>query len=250
MGMQRVRRYFYPKAIDANALAVLREVVNENFSSDRKYRLVYPTEEIEVNSWDDLQKVFAKKGPTARFQVFDKASAGRTALFDTTHPSFILVELSSAQLDLDREIEKIVSALSLKQLRTLLQSAFLAHGFDDKGRLYATEVRAFLELIGITVCSGEYYKPGSVSEKVKRQITDSDLFIAIVTPQDDQTWIVQETTFAESNGKRPIVLIEDSIESKRGLRGDYEDIFFPDGHISESFIKILQGLRELRADRG
>ncbi len=48
--------------------------------------------------------------------------------------------------------------------------------------------------------------------------------------------------------KNPIVLVEATTEQKRGLRGDQEDILFPEGLISESFVKILQALRKLRGD--
>jgi hypothetical protein len=250
MSISRITRFYRFQPIDLNGINAVRQVLNSSFDSNalRRYRLIYPSDEIEVKVHDDVAHVFASRGPTFRFSILAKTSAGRYALFDATHFDRIFVDFTSAQLNVTAEVQKIEQAVSLRPLQRLVQSAFIAHGFDDKGKRYALEVAEFLRLLGIAAITGEYFEPVSISEKVKRWIVESDIFIAIVTPQDDLTWIVQETTFADSLDKQPFILVENTVEPKRGLRGDHEDIFFPEGHISESFIKLLQGIRKLRGD--
>ena len=79
-------------------------------------------------------------------------------------------------------------------------------------------------MIGVEPVTGRHFEPSSVAEKVKRRIENSDAFLAIITPQDDQTWIIQETTYAESKNKYPFLLVEQGTEMKQGLLGDREYI--------------------------
>jgi hypothetical protein len=136
--------------------------------------------------------------------------------------------------------------LSLRPLQRLIDSTFIAHGFDETGKRYASEVRLFLEALSIKVETGEYFEPGSVPDKVKSRIEGCDMFVAIVTPQDNQTWITQETVFADSKGKQPFVLVDNTMDYRAGMLGENEYIAFTPGWISEGFVKILQGLNKLR----
>lgn len=250
MGVRRIKCYYRHQPVDLNGLQAVREILNQRFDGTnlRRYRLVYPSDEVEVDSFDEVTELFASRGPTTRHAVVAKSSGGRYACFDTTNLAQIVLEYHSGELNVEAEVAKIEKALSLRPLQRLIQSAFIAHGFDQKGKTYAQQISQFLRLLGVAVTTGEYFEPTSVSEKVKRRIAENDMFVAVVTPQDDRTWIIQETTYADSLNKHPIVLIETTIEQKRGLRGDQEDVFFPDGHVSEAFVKILQGLRKLRGD--
>ena len=250
MATRRIKRYYQYQAIDLNGLDAVRTVFNQRFSASefRRYRLVYPSDEIEVSTIDDVKEIFVRKGPTSKFTIVARSTGGRFASFDSTSLAQIVVEYHSKELNVETEIEKVERAVSLRPLQRLVQSGFIAHGFDDKGKVYAQQVAEFLRLLGLTTTTGEYFEPTSVSEKVKKRILEGDIFIAIVTPQDDRTWIIQETTYADSLNKHPFVLVETTVDHKRGLRGDQEEIFFPENHVSETFIKILQGLRRLRGD--
>lgn len=250
MGVRRIKRYYRYQVVDLNGLRAVRNILNERFDTTdtRRYRLIYPADEIEVETFDEVSQLFVTRGPTARHTTVASSSGGRYASFDATSNSQIVVEYQSGTINVEAEVAKIEKALSLQPLQKVIESAFIGHGFDAKGKAYAQEVGQFLRLLGIRVSTGEYFEPTSVSEKVKRRIAENDLFVAIVTAQDDRTWIIQETTYADSLNKQPFVLIETTVDQKRALRGDKEDIFFPDGHVSEAFIKILQGMRKLRGD--
>jgi hypothetical protein len=85
-----------------------------------------------------------------------------------------------------------------------------------------------------------------VAEKIKNRLAKHDIFIAIVTPQDDQTWLIQETTAAEMLKKPIFILKQEDASLKSGILGDYEYIQFPVDQISKAFIPILEGLQELK----
>lgn len=252
MGTRRVKKYYMYRRIDLNGIDAARQILNSRFEDKdlRRYRLVYPNHEIEVDTFDDAKAVFGSHGPTSIHAITAKADGGRYAHLNFTNRDYITLEYHSKAIDPEPEIKKIADALSLRPLNRLINSAFVAHGFEKVGRGYADHVRTFLELLGIAVTTGEYYEPRSVSEKVASRIAANDAFVAIVTPQDDHTWIIQETTLADSLGKQPIVLVEQSASYKRGLRGDNEDIYFPVDHVAESFNRILQGLHAIRGTSG
>jgi hypothetical protein len=252
MGIRRVKRYYVYRSIDINGINAARQVLNERFESGdlRRYRLIYPNQEIEVDTFEEVKETFGTLGPTHRHSIIAKTDGGRYANLDFTSRDYITLEYHSEKINPEGEIGRIAEALSLRQLSRLITSAFVAHGFDDVGRKYASEVQTFLELLGIIVVTGTRYEPRSVSDKVRDRIASSDAFVAIVTPQDNPTWIVQETTLADSLGKQPIVLVEQSADHKTGLLGNHELIFFPTGHVSESFNRILQGIHTIRGTDG
>ncbi len=252
MGTRRVKRYYAYRAIDLNGIDAARTILNNSFNSNdlRRYRLVYPNQEIEVSNFDNVSALFGSHGPTDLHAITAKSSGGRYAHLDCSNRSHITLEFYSGKINPEPQVGKIAESLGLRPLNRLINSAFVAHGFDDVGKKYALEVRSFLELLGIAVVTGEYYEPRSVSDKVRSRIAANDAFVAIVTPQDDHTWIIQETTLADSLGKQPIVLVEQTADHKRGLRGDNEDIFFPSGHVCETFIRMIQGLHIIRGTSG
>ncbi|MCR9202682.1 MAG: hypothetical protein NXI04_28905 [Planctomycetaceae bacterium] len=252
MSKRRVKRFYAYQPIDLRGIDAARKILNNRFDGNnlRRYKLVYTNQEIEVDNFDAVTAMFGIHGPTERHAITAKSSGGRYAFLDFTNRNCISLEYHSSEINPEPEIGKIAEALALRPLNRVINSAFVAHGFDEVGKKYAFEVRMFLELLGISVVTGEYYEPRSVSDKVRGRIAANDAFVAIVTPQDDHTWIIQETTLADSLGKQPIVLVEQTAEHKRGLRGDNEDIYFPAGHVSETFNRILQGFHTIRGTSG
>ena len=126
------------------------------------------------------------------------------------------------------------------------KSAFLAHAFDDEGSQYAYEVTHFLELIGIRSQTGRGFSPDSVSEKVQKRLEKHDIFMVIITSQEDPTWLNQEMTAARYLKKPIFILRQKETPLKLGLLGDHEYIQFPKGQISKTFIPILEGIQELQ----
>jgi hypothetical protein len=105
-----------------------------------------------------------------------------------------------------------------------------------------------LQAYGLLVRTGEEYQPNQVSDKIRGLIDLSDLFFAIVLPQEDRSWITGELHYAFHKGKEPFVLEESGSGYKAALLGDWENIRFNAGHISESFTKILEGFRRIRGE--
>ena len=245
MATIRTKRFFQFKKIDVNGLSAVLALLKKGFTS-WKYTLRYPTEDIEVNRFDDVKSIVATKGQARGWKLDCKSSGGRWACFDSLSSKFISIEFYSSQVNPDEPITAIQEALELIPLQRLIESVFIAHGFDDLGTVYANEVRIFFQELGIHVETGEYFEPESVPDKVKQRIEKCDIFVAIVNPQDDHTWIIQETSFAHSKEKQLIILVDHEANFKAGLLGDIEYIPFYRERISEGFVKILQGLNKIR----
>jgi hypothetical protein len=103
----------------------------------------------------------------------------------------------------------------------------------------------FLSLLQFEVSTGEGFSPERISKKVKQRLTSQEVVIVIVSKKGDITWLIQEATGAAFVEKPLILLIEKGVEFKAGILGDLEYIEFPQGHISVTFIPILEGLQEL-----
>ena len=151
-------------------------------------------------------------------------------------------------------IEKVLQLVGTSPAKTkeaskdaipLKKQVFIAHSFDDKGRSYAYQLTKFLNLLGFEVATGEGYSAEKVSTKVKRRLLAKELVIAIITPKDDSTWLIQEMAGADFLGKPLIPLIEGGVDFKSGIHGDLEYIKFKESEISQTFAPIIEGLREL-----
>ncbi len=90
--------------------------------------------------------------------------------------------------------------------RHLPRTVFVAHAFDEGGRSYAFQLTKFLNLLGFQVVTGEGFSPQSVSAKVKRRLTAQEFVVAILSRNEDLTWLTQEMTAADVSGK-PIFLL-------------------------------------------
>ncbi len=125
------------------------------------------------------------------------------------------------------------------------RSVFLAHRFDDVGSGCADKVARFLELLGFTVVSGRGYSPMSVSDKVRQRLFSQALVVALLTPGDDSTWLIQESVVGGAIDMPLIVLRERAAAFKPGILGDHEFIPFDAPYIETTFVPLMEGLREL-----
>ncbi len=125
------------------------------------------------------------------------------------------------------------------------RSIFIAHIFNDTGFSYFEELEKFLKLLDFEVKSGEKYSPDEIPIKIKKRIQECNIFIVIFSETNDPTWLQQELTFAHTEDKATIILTETGFDFKAGMIGSREPIEFPDGQISESYVKILEGFTEL-----
>jgi hypothetical protein len=128
---------------------------------------------------------------------------------------------------------------------TLPRTVFIAHRFDNLGKDCADRLARFLTLIDFEVATGRGYAPGSVADKVRGRIQAQALLVAILTPGDDATWLVQESLLGSVQGK-PLIVVRDSATSfKPALLADLEYIPFAAPHVEAAFIPLLEGLRAL-----
>ena len=125
------------------------------------------------------------------------------------------------------------------------RTVFIAHRFDDVGDVVAGKAARLFELVNFKVASGRGYSPRPISDKVRSRIEQQALTVAIFTPGDDETWLVQESILAEIKDKPLIIVRDKAVSSKPGLLADYEYIPFEAPHIETTFIQILEGLVEL-----
>lgn len=210
------------------------------------YRFHYPSEQVEVSHSSDIPNIVADRGPSTRHYSYFQWSDGQFVSFDTTNPNYITLEVFAEQASPQAFVDKVEKAFNLQRLDRLIETAFIAHSFDPTGQSYANEVSSFLQLLGLKVTSGKSFAPIQVADKVKERLTKGDILVAIVTPQDHPTWVTQEITLADTLNKSPFILKDADATFKGGILGDREYIEFPKGYISQSFIKILEGLRSLR----
>jgi hypothetical protein len=125
------------------------------------------------------------------------------------------------------------------------RAVFLAHSFDERGKSYAYELIKFLTLLGFRVTTGEGYSPQGISAKVKTRLMDQEVVIALLSKQEDSTWLTQEAAGAAFSKKPLIPLVEHGVIFKSAVLGDLEYIRFSVGQISEVFVPLLEGLQEL-----
>jgi len=136
------------------------------------------------------------------------------------------------------------------------RSVFLAHSFDNAGKLVAGVLCDFLGLLGFRVETGEAYSPRGVSSKIKERIREQAIAVCILTkkrgagadPRRTSQWVLDEATVAEALEKPVFLLIEKGVEAEIGIHGDREHIPFTMRSLQGVMIKLLQGLRELGYD--
>lgn len=107
-------------------------------------------------------------------------------------------------------------------------SAFVAHGFDQVGRVIARKTKIKLRQAGVKLTTGDSPGLGPIADKVKRMINEADAFVAILhrreQPQSSR-WVDQEIGFAMGRNKPILLLVEEGLDIE-GIQGDLEYIPF------------------------
>lgn len=251
----KIKRYYLKQSIELVEIRSILAVLMTDLKwqiTENKFVLYYAGEDVEIDQVDDLRIVVDQRGrPACVFGSFQSAA-------------FDLVEIQTCGSDVtvmtvdrkdgapDEVFGRVEPMLGLKRITEAIsqsiRSAFIAHAFDDEGRRYASEVSRFLELLDIKNESGVGFSPQSVAGKVTERLARNDMFVAIVTPQKDTTWLIQECITAKVTKKPVFLLKRDDVEFKSGMLGDLEFIPFPCGHVSETFVHILQGVRAIKTE--
>jgi hypothetical protein len=134
------------------------------------------------------------------------------------------------------EKSRILSKWSLKK------TIFLAHRFDEQGKLTAAAVLKFLSRCGFSVVEGEGYEARMIPAKVTERIENQDILVALMTA-GDTTWVSSEAAFAHGQRKYIVFLAEEGLEVKKGILGaDYEHLVFPKGNVEKAFSDLIYAL--------
>jgi hypothetical protein len=250
----KITRYYLKQAIELGQVRGIRGVLLTELKwqlSENVFHLYYPGEELEIKEVDKLSLAVKDRGkPNCVFASF-KSNAGETLEFRTCGPDEIIIEIETEIADPNEvfsQIEPLLGLIRISEVpaRQVIRSAFIAHAFDDEGRQCAGELSHFLDLMDIKTESGRTYAPQGVAEKVRERLARHDMFIAVITPQEDPTWLIQECV-AASLSKKPVFLLKrDDAQFKSGILSDLEYIPFPKGQISRTFVHILEGMRAVQ----
>jgi hypothetical protein len=246
-------RYYRKAPIDARRLRAVRDVLSKTFDwgiASVRYELDYPSERCALDGTDELDKVVKERGQPKDIRVVFRTQGRSTLTLETRERDRISCEVYNRAGAPAKILDAIEPVLSLELVGEMprghaISSAFIAHAFDEEGQKYANELTRFLELLGIHCETGRAFAPASVAEKVKGRLAKHDLFVAIVTPQLDLTWITQEIATAAAWSKHVFILKREDAPFKPGILGDYEHVSFGPNHLSQAFIPILEGLNEL-----
>lgn len=171
-------------------------------------------------------------------------TVGRKDLLWDTHMSAVIYSGTHLIAYLEGQLAEINGEPQTKERQL---SCFLSHRFSEIGKSYAREVRQFLELVNIEVVEGSKFEPRSVSKKIQEQLdAGHDFAVLIISEDGESMWTRDEANSFWQDGRHVIVLVSEASEFEQGLQGDLEWIPFPEGHISEGFIKLLEGIDFIR----
>ena len=131
----------------------------------------------------------------------------------------------------------------LEMKEKMAKKCFLSFRFTDRSMEYAETVKRFLSLSEIEVITGMEFEPQSVSKKISERLAAVDFGVAIISNEDQSMWTRDEVVSLNEAGKSVIFLVEQGADFSEGIFGDIEVIWFPENSISETFIKILEGIK-------
>ena len=127
---------------------------------------------------------------------------------------------------------------------------FLSFRFTEEAKKYGAEVKQFLELQELEVLTGERFQPTSLKRKIEPMLNESEFGVAVLGKDEQTAWTRDEVRLLADNDKTVIFLVEEGVTFEQALfGGDLEFIPFPPGHISEGFIKLLEGIKFVQSGR-
>jgi hypothetical protein len=99
------------------------------------------------------------------------------------------------------------------------------------------------------VVTGDKPKADSISDKVKREIDDQEIFVGVFTRRDKiarkpewttSAWLIDEKAYAIGRRKKLILIKEAGVGSIGGIQGDYEFLEFTRDDLSSLLIRLLR----------
>ena len=184
----------------------------------------------------------------------DSPSAETTAtLLQVLEESLKLKRLSPPIED-DDEIDEIKKRLLFIEQQIGQKdrqlTCFFSYRFNDYTKPLALELIRFLELAGVQVISGAGYEPRKLSDKVMSRLEQPmDFFIYLVSGDGESTWTRDELGIAHVKGYAVVLLVEKGAKIEKGILGDWEYLEFVPGHISDTFVGIMEAIRYIRREK-
>jgi hypothetical protein len=194
---------------------------------------------LEVNGYGKYIEIAASSDrstlPQALVQNFSAALAVKP----------IRLEFTDAVSELTSRVEYLERKITSPKERL---KCFLSYRFDPAVEGLAQKLERFLALLDVDVVTGAGYEPRSVVAKIRDKLGSSDLdfLVLLISKNGESMWTRDEIAMA----KVPVIpIVEDGAKFEPGLFGDLEYIRFSDGHIEESFIKLLEALKFIRLQK-
>jgi len=127
---------------------------------------------------------------------------------------------------------------------------FLSYRFAPEDELLALRLQQFLSLVDVEVLTGASYEPRTIQEKVLSRLReDLDFVVLLITASGESMWTRDEIATALHRGIAVVPLVESGATFQQGLFGNVEFVEFAAGHIADAFVKLLEAIRFIRAQR-
>ncbi len=192
--------------------------------------------DITVDTKDYLEECYLIISEELKLKEVDKSIVDKNKISYTE-------ELKSIKGRID-----ILEDMVLHKERIL--TCFISYRFNENDKKIAFELSRFLDLIGIDVKSGVGYEPRRISDKVMSKLNDNiDFIIYIVSDSGESMWTRDEIALSFGQDKYVIPLIEGNQKFQSGIFGDLEYINFEKGHVSDTFIGLLEAIQYIKSKR-
>ncbi len=121
---------------------------------------------------------------------------------------------------------------------------FISYRSDKQSKRLVDNLQKMFESLEVQSTSSVSAKPRSVSDKVlARQKDPFDLFIVILSPSGDLTWLRHEIDVAKARNLPVLVLAEKPMTLNSGPLGDTKLVTFSSKRISDAFLEIVDMLK-------
>lgn|GEM_PF-4038725 len=143
-----------------------------------------------------------------------------------------------------------VTAIECDRVVSRRLTCFLSFRFQGRSLEYGRRVKQFLELLGVRVVTGQGYEPKPINEKVRSRLSENlDVIVVVETKDGKSSWTRDEIARAQNPGIFLIPLVEEGAIFDAGIFGDHEYIPFVEGHVSDAFIGLIEGIRYIERVR-
>lgn len=238
---------------------VKRNRYNDDSEEIQKIReeLETPLREQLVEMLGKLEKYMQKMGVSMygslmgrTFPIFDHALESK--IFDNPTKGESLnmaVQMAIKAVGMvDSMDEKEFSRLSRKT-----PVVFVSYNFADKNKDLSSSIISFLETQNVAILVGSEPGSGSVSEKVRGKIDDSDIVVGVMTADEENNkgqwsaskWIREELAYALAKPERVVIrMIEEGCDTDGRIFGDREYISFERTNLTTALIKLAAVLQK------